>query len=244
MLDRALSRRVTVISAPPGSGKTSLMRAWADRPTNDRRVAFVSVERDQHDAQRFWSGVLEAIRTTGGPTDHPRQSMPAALEGEQAVETVVLEVAEQPEPVVLILDDLHELRSTDALTQLERLLADLPSSARVVLSSRRDPPIRLHQLRLADELAEIRAGDLRFTERETVELFKDVAESPLAQVNKEALGWLVAWAGDQEVRRKEVLPCLKKGIALPGGDAIPFITGSTTVSAIAAATAASTALPP
>ena len=85
-------------------------------------------------------------------------------------ESVPSALAEQAEPLVLIIDDLHELRSAEALTQLEHLLAMLPSSVRVVLSSRRDPPIRLHQLRLADEVAEIRAGDLRFTERETREL--------------------------------------------------------------------------
>jgi LuxR family maltose regulon positive regulatory protein len=83
---------------------------------------------------------------------------------------VLSELAEQAEPVVLIIDDLHELRSADALAQLEHLLARLPNSTRLVLSSRRDPLIRLHQLRLADELAEIRADDLRFTESETREL--------------------------------------------------------------------------
>jgi LuxR family maltose regulon positive regulatory protein len=86
------------------------------------------------------------------------------------VDTVVAEIGEQSGPVVLIIDDLHELRSHDVLVELERLLAILPSSARLVLSSRRDPPIRLHRLRLADEIAELRAGDLRFSERETREL--------------------------------------------------------------------------
>ena len=62
LLDRAVTKRVTVISAPPGSGKTSLLRAWADRSANLRRVAFVSVERDQQDAQRFWGAVLDAVR--------------------------------------------------------------------------------------------------------------------------------------------------------------------------------------
>jgi LuxR family transcriptional regulator, maltose regulon positive regulatory protein len=169
LLDHAVTKRVTVISAPPGSGKTSLLRAWADRATNP--VAFVSVDRDQHNAQRFWCAVLDAIRSPGGsidPETHPAAI--AALDGEQVVDRVVSELAEQVEPVVLIIDDLHELRSADALTQLEHLLAILPRSARLVLSSRRDPPIRLHQLRLADEIAEIRAGDLRFTERETREL--------------------------------------------------------------------------
>ncbi|MEA2315265.1 MAG: LuxR family transcriptional regulator, maltose regulon positive regulatory protein, partial [Solirubrobacteraceae bacterium] len=132
---------------------------------------FVSVERDEQDAERFWCAVLDVIRgpeLSLVPETQPAAS--AAPDGDELVERVLSEVAEQVDPVVLIIDDLHELRSADTLTQLEHLLAILPSSARVVLSSRRDPPIRLHQLRLADELAEIRADDLRFTERETREL--------------------------------------------------------------------------
>jgi LuxR family maltose regulon positive regulatory protein len=171
LLNRAVTKRVTVISAPPGSGKTSLLRAWADRSTNLRRVAFVSVDRGQHNAQRFWRAVLDAIRSPAGSIDPETQpAATAAIDDDHVVDSVLSELAGQREPVVLIIDDLHELRSADALTQLERLLATLPSSARVVLSSRRDPPIRLHQLRLADEIAEIRAGDLQFTERETLEL--------------------------------------------------------------------------
>src|SRR5712692_5249445 len=161
-LDRAVTKRVTIISAPPGSGKTSLLRAWTDRSRNLRSVAFVSVDRDQRDAQRFWWAVLNAIR---GSTDSI-----GALDADQLVERIVSEVAEQIGSLVLVIDDLHELSSAEALAQLEHLLAILPSSAHVVLSSRRDPPIRLHQLRLAGEVAEIRAGDLRFTETEAREL--------------------------------------------------------------------------
>ena len=159
LLDRAVGKRVTIVSAPAGSGKTSLLRAWADRSANPRRVAFVAVDRGEQHAERFWSAVLDAIRRPERSSD--------TLDGDQLVERIVAELAEQVEPVVLIVDDLHELRSAEALAQLERLLASLPSPAHVVLSSRRDPPIRLHRLRLADEVAEIRAGDLRFSERET-----------------------------------------------------------------------------
>ncbi len=106
---------------------------------------------------------------------------------------VLAEVAEQAEGVVLIIDDLHELRSVDAPKQLEHLLAILPSSARVVLSSRRDPPIRLHQLRLADEVAEIRAGDLRFSERETGELLAasgiSLSDAGVAALYQRTEGW-------------------------------------------------------
>jgi LuxR family maltose regulon positive regulatory protein len=194
MLDRAVTKRVTVIAAPPGSGKTSLLRAWADQSTNLRRVAFVSVDRDQQDAHRFWGAVLDAIRTQARSTDpetHPAAA--SALDGDQAVDRVLSELAEHAEPVVLIIDDLHELRPADALAQLERLLAILPSSARVVLSSRRDPPIRLHHLRLADEIAEIRAGDLRFTERETRELLAasgiTLSDAGAAALYQRTEGW-------------------------------------------------------
>ena len=71
-LDRAVTQRVTVISAPPGSGKTSLLRAWADRSTDPRRIAFVPVDRDQRSAQRFWCAVLDAIRGSASAIDPDR----------------------------------------------------------------------------------------------------------------------------------------------------------------------------
>src|SRR6202158_1861827 len=193
-LDRAVTRRITVIPAPAGSGKTSLLRAWADRSTDVRRVAFVSVDRDEQDAQRCGSAVLDALRSPAASSDPEMQ--PAALagvDGDQLVDMVRSELAELLEPVVLIIDDLHELRSAEALAQLERLLAVLPSSARVVLSSRRDPPIRLHRLRLADEVAEIRASDLQFTERETRELLArsriSLSEGGVAALYERTEGW-------------------------------------------------------
>jgi LuxR family maltose regulon positive regulatory protein len=193
MLDRAVTKRVTVISAPPGSGKTSLLRTWSDRSGKDRRVGFVSVPRDLQDAQQFWLAVLDAIRQSAATTDSRSRTASPGLDGDAMVDTIVSELAEQAKPVVLVIDDLHELRSADALTQLEHLLAILPSSARVVLSSRRDPPIRLHQLRLADEVAEIRAVDLRFTESETRELLAasgiSLSDGGAAALYQRTEGW-------------------------------------------------------
>src|SRR5256714_13933835 len=93
LLDRAVIKRVTVISAPPGSGKTSLLRAWADRSTNLRRVAFVSVDRDQQNAQRFWCAVLDAIRSPDRSIDPETQpATTAALDDDELVERVLSEV--------------------------------------------------------------------------------------------------------------------------------------------------------
>src|SRR5450432_3635323 len=89
VLDRAVTKRVTVISAPPGSGKTSLLRAWADRSTASRRVAFVSVERDQQDAQRFWCVVLDAIRSPARSIDP--EPAATALDGDEVVDRVLSE---------------------------------------------------------------------------------------------------------------------------------------------------------
>src|SRR5205807_9456315 len=91
-LDRAVSKRVTVISAPPGSGKTSLLRAWADRSTNLRRVAFVTVERDQRNDQRFWCAVLDAIRSPARSIDSETPAAPtAALDVDQVIDSVLSE---------------------------------------------------------------------------------------------------------------------------------------------------------
>jgi LuxR family maltose regulon positive regulatory protein len=193
-LDRAVTKRVTVISAPPGSGKTSLLRAWSDRPSKDHRVAFISVPRDQQDAQQFWLAVLDVIRQSAATADSRTRATPVGLDSEALVDTIVSELAGQAKVVVLIIDDLHELTSAAALTQLEHLCAILPNTARLVLSSRRDPPIRLHRLRLAEEVAEIRAGDLRFTERETRELLAasgiSLSDSGAAALYQRTEGWV------------------------------------------------------
>ena len=192
-LDRSSLRKVTVISAPPGSGKTSLLRAWSDRASEDRRVAFVSVPRDQQDAQQFWLAVLEAIRRTDAVADSRRQSAAPDFDGDVIVDTVVSELAKAAGVVVLVIDDLHELSSADARSQLEHLLSSLPEPAHVVLSSRRDPPIKLHQLRLAGEVAELRASDLRFSVSETRELLAasgiNLSEAGAAALHERTEGW-------------------------------------------------------
>src|ERR1700756_2710622 len=103
-LDRASLKKVTVISAPPGSGKTSLLRAWSERASRDRRIAFVSVSPDQQDAQQFWLAVLDAIRQTDTNADSRRRAATAVFEGEVMVDTVLSELAKATGVVVLVID--------------------------------------------------------------------------------------------------------------------------------------------
>jgi LuxR family transcriptional regulator, maltose regulon positive regulatory protein len=193
-LDRAAAKKVTIISAPAGSGKTSLLRAWADRPGPPGRLAVVPVERDQHDAQQFWLAVLGAIRQASAGTSgtEPPTATPD-FNGRAMVDRVLSELADQPGRFILVIDDLHELASPDALAQLTLLLTSLPGDVHAVLATRRDLPLHLHQLRLAGELAEIRAADLRFSPRETRELLDAsgiaLSDAGAALLHQRTEGW-------------------------------------------------------
>ena len=185
---------MTIISAPAGSGKTSLLRAWADRPGRPYRLALVQVQRDQHDAQQFWLALLHAVRRASASASRPEP--PAAtpdFNGQAMADRVLSELADDRGDLVLIIDDLHELTSADALAQLTRLLTSLPPHVHAVLAMRHDLRLRLHRLRLAGELAEIRGADLRFSERETRELLDvcgiALSEAGAALLYQRTEGW-------------------------------------------------------
>jgi LuxR family maltose regulon positive regulatory protein len=170
----------------------SLLRAWAGRPGQRRRLALVQVQRGQQDAQQFWLALLDAIRhasATAGRAEPPAPDFNALA----MVDRVLSELADAHGGVTLVIDDLHELHSPGAPAQLARLLTSLPPHVHAILTTRHDVPLRLHGLRLAGELAEIRAADLRFTERETRELLDAsgiaLSDSGAALLHQRTEGW-------------------------------------------------------
>jgi LuxR family maltose regulon positive regulatory protein len=193
-LDRAAARKVTIISAPAGSGKTSLLRSWAGRPGQRHRFAVVQVQRDQRDAQQFWLALLSAVRDACGTASGAEPTAPTPeFNGQAVVDRVLAELGDYRGPVVLVIDDLHELRSPEALAQLGRLLTSLPPHAHAVLATRRDQRLQLDRLRLAGELAEIRGAELRFTEREARDLLGAsgiaLSEAAAALLHQRTEGW-------------------------------------------------------
>jgi len=193
-LDRAAARKVTIISAPAGSEKTSLLRAWADRQGQRHRLAILQVQRNQQDAQQFWLALLDVVRhasatagRAGPPAATPDFNAPAM------VDRVLSELADAGAGLTLVIDDLHELTCPEAPAQLSRLLTNLPADVHAMLTTRYDLRLGLHQLRLAGELAEIRAADLRFTERETRMLLDAsgiaLSEAGAALLHQRSEGW-------------------------------------------------------
>jgi LuxR family transcriptional regulator, maltose regulon positive regulatory protein len=186
--------RVTVLSAPAGSGKSVLLSSWLAR--TERPVAWIGVERDETDATRFWTTVMDALRGSGAiaPGDPLATLVPAPLGGEdEFLDRLVDGFGRLAEPVLLVIDDVHHLSSDEALRGLDRLLARAPSRLRTLLATRRDPPLALHRLRLAGELTEIRAADLEFSPEEAGDLIAGagvpLAAGDVGRLNQRAEGW-------------------------------------------------------
>ena len=152
------------------------------------------MQRGQHDGRSFWLSLLDAVRDAVGAADDA-EPPPAALglNPSAMADRVLAELAAADRAITLVIDDLHELSSQEALAQLSRLLANLPPQMHMVLATRHDLRLRLHQLRLAGELAEIRAAELRFSELETRALLAAsgivLSEDSVARLHQRTEGW-------------------------------------------------------
>src|SRR5215469_16281394 len=169
----AAQARVSVVSAPAGSGKTVLLRSWIRWRGVAGRAAWVQAGRGERDPQRFWLLVLAALRQTAAGSALVRELTAAPdLDGWVIIERLLADLAPLDDPLWLVVDDVQELGS-DALRQLELLIMRAPAGLRFVLATRHDVQLGLHRLRLEGELAEIREPDLRFTVAEARELFDE-----------------------------------------------------------------------
>ncbi|HSO97529.1 MAG TPA: LuxR C-terminal-related transcriptional regulator [Solirubrobacteraceae bacterium] len=191
-LSEARAHGVTLLCAPAGSGKTVLVRSWLDAMGLRERAAWVSVARGEDDAQRFTLSVIDALAAV---TPAVQRAAPTpTLHGEAVLDGLLGALESLDDPVLLVIDDLHELRSASALMWLERLLVMLPEQLQVVLATREHPRLRLHRLRLAGNLTELRAVDLLFSLDETSELLQmagiTLSDRGLALLHERTEGWV------------------------------------------------------
>jgi LuxR family maltose regulon positive regulatory protein len=163
-LEAGLMGNLTLISAPAGFGKTTLLSEWIHR--SERPTAWLSLDEGDNDPARFLAYVVAALQTV---EEDIGKAMLSALQSPQPSLMEVLlaglinEIAEIPDPFALVLDDYHLIKAEPIHNGLAFLLDHLPPRMHLVLVTREDPPLPLPRLRVRGQVTEIRADDLRFT---------------------------------------------------------------------------------
>ncbi|MEU3454233.1 LuxR C-terminal-related transcriptional regulator [Micromonospora sp. NPDC006766] len=170
-LDEGAAGPVTLVCAPAGWGKTTLLACWARAGRAEPPPAWVAVE-EGDTGQRLWSYLAAALRASaeGVPDEGPRLPVPDTPPRPDQLELLAAALAARDRPVRLVLDDLHRIHDPAALTGLEFLLRHTEGRVRLVVGARTDPPLALHRWRLAGELTEIGPDELAFTTDEVADL--------------------------------------------------------------------------
>ncbi|MEV4057049.1 LuxR C-terminal-related transcriptional regulator [Amycolatopsis sp. NPDC049688] len=200
LLDHAATRRVTVVRAPAGAGKTTALAAWAGA---GRDVAWVSLDEGDNDESRLWAAILAALRRCPAvPGDHRVHRLGPPPPGRRRAFLADLDDALTglDQPVRLVLDDLHEISRPEALDALAALARDLPAGLRLVLATRVEPRLRLARLHVEGALSRVEGTELRFTTRETAGLLRAtgtaVGDDRVRELTERTAGWAAAlgWA--------------------------------------------------
>ena len=177
-LGQGIERKLTLVSAPAGFGKTTLLAEWlAATPANERPAAWVSLDRSDNDPALFWAYVIAALQTIQSGIGANALSLlrsPQPPPIESVLTILINELTTIEDDIALILDDLHMIDNSLVHDGIAFLLDHLPPQMHLVIASRSDPPLPLARLRGRGESTELRAADLRFTPDEAAAFLNEV----------------------------------------------------------------------
>ncbi len=200
LINESLARKLTLVSAPPGFGKTTLLGEWI--PTSQRCVVWLSVEEADNDPIRFWSYFIAALQTLQEDLAGDSQTFLHA-EGQQAkpvqFETVLTallnDISEFPDEFAFVLDDYHRINNPAIHQGTAFLLDHLPPRMHIIITCRADPPLPMARLRARGELIELRSEDLRFTSEEAAAFLNqmmnlNLTEDQITVLESRTEGWI------------------------------------------------------
>jgi len=201
-LDDALATPLTLVSAPAGFGKTTLLAAWANRRKS--QIAWLSLEELDNSPPRFWVALIDALRRCPSLASNIGENVVVQLQSPQppplsSILTALLHELESraahPAPIVLIVDDYQIIEDPAIHEGMSLFLEHLPAKVRLILSSRVDPDLPLARLRARGQLTEIRADDLHFCLEETSQYLGQMLSPPLSEEEVQRLlsrteGWI------------------------------------------------------
>jgi LuxR family transcriptional regulator, maltose regulon positive regulatory protein len=195
-LDEGLDRKVTIISAPAGFGKSTLLGEWV--AGCGRPAAWLSLDERDDDPTRFLTYLVAALQTIapnmGSGVLGALQS-PQPPPAESILVALLNEIIAQPDDLVLVLDDYHVIDARAIDDALAFLLEHLPPGMHLAVATREDPNLPLARLRARGQLTEVRASELRFTLSETAEFLQgvmglDLSEQEIAALEIRTEGWI------------------------------------------------------
>ena len=199
-LSRGAESALTLVSAPAGFGKTTLLAEWlAGAPADGRSVAWLSLDQRDNDPALFWTYLVAAFKTAapGGAASALSLLQPPQPPSEAGLVTLLNDLDAIPNDIVLVLDDYHVIDAREVQDGMAFLLEHLPPQIHLVIASRTDPALPLARLRGRGELVEIRAAELRFTPSEAAAYLNEVMGLVLTAADVAALegrteGWIAA----------------------------------------------------
>ncbi len=201
-LNEGLHRKLTLISAPVGFGKTTMLSEWI--PQSERCVTWVSLDDGDNDPVRFWAYFIAALQKLDAKIGKNAMALlqTPLLPPFEAILTILLnEIAAFPENFALVLDDYHviDARPADVSTSIDKaltfMLEHLPPQMHLVITSREDPNLPLARLRARNQLTEVRAADLRFTPSEAADFLNqtmglNLSLEEIAALESRTEGWV------------------------------------------------------
>jgi LuxR family maltose regulon positive regulatory protein len=201
------TRKLTLVSAPAGYGKTTLIANWGPKflslvksqnPLQDSSFCWLALDEGDNDQVRFLLYFIEALRRAD---EHVGTAALAMLQSPQAppmeilLGSLVNDVATLSVPLVLTMDDYHLIHNPAIHKMLNFMVEHQPSQMHLVLLTREDPPLPLPRLRVRGQITEIRQDDLRFTKKETAEYIHNIvgmelSEEDLSSLDRRTEGWV------------------------------------------------------